>query len=320
MSNSFSEIFRPTDIRQLIGSTQKKAAKDLLDKASSDNIIQEVLFSGPSGVGKTTIARMYISACLGEQYDDPPFNCADKTGVDYIRDGVIGTMPYAPSYGQKYRVYFLDEIHKISPQAQSSLLVAIEPVPSHVLLIASTTEPHTLIPTLRSRFTEFSLGSPTIVEFQELARNICNSKKWAEKKTVDPKLRDEIIGLAGGNVRRFVRYFQQALDGSFTSIQDVEKQQFNLGWEIINNPPDLRKWVSALEGGANYYGEALGLCAFAASIAKNPKSSQTEFNRAMLIIDEFGDGLPQLSNYEAPFIKRINSLYERISKNGNGST
>lgn len=322
MSNEeFAEIFRPKNPGQLTGSQQIKEARVLLNKASSGKLCQKVLFSGPSGVGKTTIARMYIGEILPDFENSMDFvfvNCGRDTGVDNIRSLVIEKLHYSP-FDSPYKVFFLDEIHKLSKQARDALLTEIEPPPSHVVIVACTTQPDILEPPFRSRFQECKLFSPTIVEFKELARKIVGNKKANIKFKNIPTEADinDIISISGGNVRTFVTYLERFSEGlSVGNILELENNQLKLGHEIVNNHPDLRKWITLLEKGTDYYGESSKLCAYAGMVVKNPTSSSIAFHRAMLIIDEFGDGLPQSNNYEAPFIKRINSLYERISKNG----
>lgn len=304
MSESFSEVFRPKKPNQLIGQTQVKIATTLMENVAKGKVIQEVLFSGESGIGKTTIAKMYINAVVGFEYDLSPYNCADKTGVSYIRDEVIGTMPYMP-LDANYRVYFLDEIHKLSEEAQNALLVAIEPVPKHVLLIACTTQPEKLIPTLRSRLTEFHLMPPSITDFQKLGSWI--SKKT--EKTVDFNTRDQVINLAGGNVRQFVRYYQQALDGAFTP-DDVEKAPgVDLVKLIINGKPNLQSWFKGVDDSTDYVKTSMGMVGYAIAMIKNGNASK----QAMAVIKHFGDNPSKTIVDKYTFFNRLLATFEEVT-------
>ncbi len=304
-SDSFSEIFRPKNPKQLIGESQRKVAQTLLDNVTKGKIIQEVLFSGDSGIGKTTIARMYIDAVIGETYVFSPFNCGDKTGVNYIREEVIGTMSYLP-LDSKYRVYFLDEIHMLSPEAQNSLLVAIEPVPEHVLLIACTTQPGKLIPTLRSRFTEYKLSPPSLSDFQTLSKWICKK----EEKNLDDKTREQVITLAGGNVRQFVRYFQQALDGSFNGDETEKQPEIELVKLILNQPPNFSSWLKAVDESADFVRQATGMVGYSLAVLRNGKLSKP----AMAILKHFGNAPSKTIDSKYTFYYKLQAVYEEITR------
>lgn len=309
MSNSFAEKFRPKNPKQLIGESQRKIANALLERAERGEVLQEVLFSGDSGIGKTTIALMYIRAIAGQDYDEMPFNCADKTGVDYIRNQVIGTLPFLP-LDYKYRVYFLDEIHKLSEEAQSSLLVAIEPVPPHVLLIACTTHPEKLIPTLRSRFTEYRLNPPTIADFQILASWVCKS----QGKNLDPKLRDQVISVANGNVRQFERYLQQALDGSFTGLPDEKLPEIELIKLILSGERNIQKWFNSVDESSDFVRQALGMVGYSIAVIKNSNGTQSRIAKA--VIKHFGDSPTRNIDSKYTFYHKLLLTYEEAIGNG----
>lgn len=305
MSNSFSELYRPKNPKQLIGQVQRQVAQSLLDNISQGKIIQEVLFSGESGIGKTTIARMYIDAVIGYPYDLQPFNCADKTGVAYIREEVIGTMGYLP-LDSNYRVYFLDEIHMLSAEAQNSLLVAIEPVPEHVLLIACTTVPEKLIPTLRSRFTEFRLMPPSTSDFQTLTKWVCKK----EEKEIEDKLRDQVIGQAAGNVRQFVRYLQQAFDGSFNKDETEKAPGIELIKLIINGEPLIKQWFNAVDDSGDYVRTAMGMVGYSIAVLRNGNGQPSKAAKA--VIKNFGDNPSKTIVDKYTFFNRLLATYEDV--------
>lgn len=313
MSESFAELFRPKNPKQLIGEAQKKVAQTLMDNVQKGKIIQEVLFSGDSGIGKTTIARMYISAVLGYEYDGNPYNCGDKTGIDYVRTSINGTINYLP-LDSNYRVYFLDEIHKLSEEAQSGLLVTIEPVPAHVLFVACTTHPEKLIPTLRSRMTEFKLMPPSTAEFQELAKwiTIGNKKRTGQECKVEDKTRDQIIGLAGGNVRQFVRYFQQALDGSFTETDEAIEKQQNLAKLLIFGTCSLSELFNSVDNSTDYVREAIGLSRYALAILKNPRNNGRSIIAAETVLEVFGNKPSKEIDGDTTFFSKLLEVHKRL--------
>lgn len=312
MSNSFSEIFRPKKLNQLAGESQRLVAAALLKSVTEGNIIQEVLISGDSGIGKTTIAQMYATAVMGYEVDFKQdqnvmiINCSAKTGIDDIRGIVIDSMHYLPM-SAPYKIYFLDEVHRLSPNAQDALLTEIEPVPSHVIIIACTTNPGKLHATFRSRFDQHRLRPLTIKEFQWLAGAIC--KKF--NRTLDDNIRDEIILLANGNVREFDRYLQQALEGSFTGEDLESKPGIELVKLITSGNKDLNQWFNAVSDNMDYVQQATGMVGYSISIIKgNGKDGNLA---AEAIIEYFGDQPTKTIDSKYTFFNRLLLTHRRIS-------
>lgn len=314
MSNSFSEIFRPRTPKQLIGESQISIATALLKRVEENKILQEILFTGPSGIGKTTIARMYIQALLGEEVDIDSsiteMNCASETGIDYIRV-IKDQMQYLPM-SLKYRVFYLDEIHGLSKQAQNALLKVIEPVPDHVIFIASTTDPDKLIPTLRSRLTEYRLEIPELSEFRKLAgwiQGALSKNGHKPDRSLDSETLSEIISLSNGNVRSFDRYIQQFYEGSFKGWKEIIEDEKSLIHQIMWGKP-VDNWFEAAEGVKDIRYEIGGMCGYARSVLKNKKSDKESKLRAMKIIKVFGN----LDVFEIiPLYQKLIFLYEEIN-------
>jgi len=314
MSNSFSEAFRPQTPKQLIGETQKRVAQVLLDNVANGKVVRELLLTGESGVGKTTIARMYIRAVLGLSFEENlknyivTVNCSDKTGIDDMRKIVIENMAYLPMMGA-YKVYFLDEVHRMSSPAQDAMLTEIEPVPSHVIIIASTTNPSKLVPTFRSRFDEHYLGIPTTKDFQWLAWAIC--KKLGRE--LDNNTRDEIIAISNGNVRQFVRYVQQALDGSFSINSLEETPGIELVKLILGGDTNLTRWFGAVSDSTDFVQQATGMAGYAIAVLKNPSSNPNAQRSARAVLEFMGDAPARTIDSKYTFFNRLLAVHGRLT-------
>lgn len=314
MSNSFTEIFRPKKPNQLIGESQIATATALLKRVNDNEILQEILFSGPSGIGKTTIAKMYIQELLGQDIDLDStiveMNCASETGIDHIRT-IKDSMQYLPM-SLSYRVFYLDEIHGLSRQAQNALLKEIEPVPEHVIFISSTTDPDKLIPTLRSRFTEYRLEVPSIAEFKKLAGwiQVALSKNGHKPdKSLDFETLTEIISLSNGNVRDFDRKIQQFYEGTFKGWKELIEDEKSLIHQIMWGKP-VENWFEAAEQISDIRNEIGRMCGYARTVLKNKSSKPQSKLRAMKVIKIFGDK----DIFEIiPLYKKLIMLYEELN-------
>jgi len=175
--------WRPQRFDQVVG--QDHVVRTLRHALAQGRIPQALLFAGPRGVGKTSVARIVAKAlnCLQGPTPDPCGCCslceeiaagrcvdvleidgASHTGVDDVRELREG-MRYLPARG-RYRVYIVDEVHMLSLSAFNALLKAIEEPPPHVVFVFATTEPHKLPPTVISRCQRFNFRRipPSLLE------------------------------------------------------------------------------------------------------------------------------------------------------------
>ena len=131
------------------------------------------LFSGPRGTGKTSTARILAKALNcdnvidgepcgecesceaiehGKSFDLHELDAASHNKVDDVRDLISKVHLGSPG---RTKVYILDEVHMLSAGAENALLKTLEEPPEHVVFVLATTEPHKVVPTIRSRTQHF---------------------------------------------------------------------------------------------------------------------------------------------------------------------
>lgn len=141
---------RPTEFEDVVGQTT--AVANLMAYVATKRVPHAILFVGPSGTGKTTLARI-LQAKLGcHPADFKELNCADFRGIDMVRD-IRMHMGLAPQ-GGRCRVWLIDEASQLTGDAQDAFLKILEDTPRHVYFMLATTLPAKLKKTIITRCTE----------------------------------------------------------------------------------------------------------------------------------------------------------------------
>lgn len=224
---------RPTDFDQIVG--QQTAVKTLQGFISEEKTPHAILLTGPSGVGKTTIARILRNKLNCGELDFVEMNAADKGGIDYIRR-IRDTMNLSPMAGTS-RVWLVEECHQLTEPAQQTILKMLEDCPNHVYFILTTTNPESLLKAIRTRCTEIKLSYLTAGQLAKVIRFILGK----EKKKLSDEVISKIIVVAEGSARKALVLLEQVLmvkgdEGQLEAIDasDAEKQAIELARTLFN--------------------------------------------------------------------------------------
>jgi len=195
--------YRPRTFSEVAGQEHVKAA--LANEAATGHVAHSYLFSGPRGVGKTSIARILAKAvncaslskqgdpcgtcasCVeiaeGRALDVIEIDAASNTGVDNVREQVIEHARFAPS-SLAYKVFIIDEVHMLSTSAFNALLKTLEEPPAKVVFILATTELHKLPATVVSRCQRFDFRKIGPKEMASRLENLANEEGFAVEPSV----------------------------------------------------------------------------------------------------------------------------------------
>jgi DNA polymerase-3 subunit gamma/tau len=186
-------VWRPQSFQDVVG--QKHIKQTLQNALSRQQFSHAYLFSGPRGTGKTSTAKILAKAinCQNGPSAEPCNQCevcqqitegslmdvveidaASNRGVEEIRE-IREKIKYAPS-GVRYKVYIIDEVHMLTPEAFNALLKTLEEPPAHAVFILATTEPHKLPATIISRCQRFDFRRIQAEDIVERLMTICDTK------------------------------------------------------------------------------------------------------------------------------------------------
>jgi DNA polymerase-3 subunit gamma/tau len=212
--------YRSANFSQVLG--QDHIVTTLTAAIASDRLSHAYLFTGPRGVGKTSVARLLARAlnCTSEgvrpcnecanclaiinsSLDVVEIDAASNRSIDSIRD-LREKVALAPTIG-RHKVYIIDEVHMLTPEAFNALLKTLEEPPSHAVFILATTEAHKVPETIISRTQRFNFHPISAPEITKHLRDIAT----AENVDVDEPALELIATGARGGFRDAISAFDQ---------------------------------------------------------------------------------------------------------------
>jgi DNA polymerase-3 subunit gamma/tau len=217
-SRSFSEVVGQEHITKTLGAAIK-----------SGRISHAYLFTGPRGVGKTSVARILAHAVNDLPYESESIHldiieidAASNRRIDEIRD--LRDKVHISPTSAKYKVYIIDEVHMLTREAFNALLKTLEEPPAHVIFILATTEAHKLPETIISRTQRhnFKAVSPAVA-----AAHLADIAKHEKINIDEPSLR-LLAQFGDGSFRDSIGLLDQLAAGGVKIDEKLVRQHLGL--------------------------------------------------------------------------------------------
>ncbi len=210
MEAPLAERIRPQHLQDYISQLHLVGPKGSLTQQIEKGIIPSLIFWGPPGTGKTTLAQI-----IAEQSKRPFYILsAINSGVKDIRDVIDKAKQAGGLFTAKNPILFIDEIHRFSKSQQDSLLAAVEK--GIITLIGATTENPSfeVIPALLSRCQVYILNPFTKADLEALLHRAMKTDVVLQTKKIKLKETEALLRLSGGDGRKLLNIFELVVNAS----------------------------------------------------------------------------------------------------------
>lgn len=216
MNAPLAERLRPRQLSDFISQTHLVGEHGIITKQIKSGVLPSIIFWGPPGVGKTTLANI-----IANSTNRPFFKLsAINSGVKDVREVIDKAKQKGELFTVKNPILFIDEIHRFSKSQQDSLLEAVEK--GWVNLIGATTENPSfeVIPALLSRCQVYVLNEFSKADLEALLERAIKEDEWLSQKNITLKETDALLRFSGGDARKLLNMFE-LLVGSFENKSNI---------------------------------------------------------------------------------------------------
>lgn len=203
-----SERLRPKTINNFFGQSHLIGNQGVIKKILENNSLPSLIFWGPPGVGKTTLAGI-----IANHFKMPYIALsAISSGVKEVREVIEQA-----KYKQK-SILFIDEIHRFNKTQQDALLAAVEK--GIITLIGATTENPSfeVVSALLSRCQVFALKPFEMSELMQILTNALENDTWLKSKNITLKETEALFRMSGGDGRKLLNLFELVVSASENPI------------------------------------------------------------------------------------------------------
>ena len=227
MNEPLAERISPKSLDDYISQQHLVGKNGILTKLIQQGVIPSLIFWGPPGIGKTTLANIIATTSKRPFYTLSAINA----GVKDVRDVIDKAKQSGGLFTSKNPILFIDEIHRFSKSQQDSLLAAVEK--GWVTLIGATTENPSfeVIPALLSRCQVYILNSFDKEDLIALLERAMKEDAFLASKKISLKETEALIQVSGGDARKLLNIFELLVSGDdeieITNKLVLEKVQKN---------------------------------------------------------------------------------------------